>query len=174
MASVARTSKSIDWLKLTTTLKLNSSTVASIQAFRKRNDEARRVLNELKEQKTDIDFSYYRSVLKNAAIADQAERVFKDFKPVSYDVKIQLAAIEKFEAKAVERAKDTVIKINAEVRDLEATLQNIEEARPVEQLTIEDVLIARPEVNEALDKRLAAGKWTIPGYEEKFGHLSLF
>jgi len=174
MATPARAVKAIDWSKLTTALKLNSNTVASIQAFRKRNEEARRVLDDFKEQKTDIDFAHYRSVLKNTAIVDQAEKAFKDFKPVTYDVKAQLSAIDKFEAKAVERAQQTASKVDAELHDLQAALTNIEQARPVEDLTIDDVLVARPDINETLDKRFAEGKWTIPGYQEKFGHLSFF
>jgi F-type H+-transporting ATPase subunit d len=52
-------------------------------------------------QPTTVDFAHYRSVLKNKAIVDQAEKLLKDFKPVSYDSSAHVKAIETFEAKAV-------------------------------------------------------------------------
>lgn len=40
-------------------------------------------------------------MLKNQAIIDEAEKLLKDFKPVTYDVNAHVKAIETFEAKAV-------------------------------------------------------------------------
>lgn len=48
-----------------------------------------------------MDVSHYRSILKNKAIVDEAEKILKDFKAVSYDVNAHVKAIEVFEAKAV-------------------------------------------------------------------------
>lgn len=72
-----------------------------MQAFRKRHSEAQRVSNSLAGQPTTIDFSQYRAVLKNQAIVDDAEKILKEFKPVTYDVNNHIKAIETFEAKAV-------------------------------------------------------------------------
>jgi F-type H+-transporting ATPase subunit d len=58
-------------------------------------------LQALKEQKVDVDFSHYKSVLKNQSVVSQAEKILKDFKPVTYDVSAHLKAIDAFEAKAV-------------------------------------------------------------------------
>ena len=52
-------------------------------------------------QPTTVDLAHYRSVLKNKAIVDEAEKLLKDFKPVTYDVNTHIKAIETFEAKAV-------------------------------------------------------------------------
>lgn len=153
MASLRAAAKQIDWTKLSNTLP--SETVAALQAFRKRNDEAKRLLNELKEQSTTVDFAYYRNVLKNQAIVDQAEKAVQGFKPVAYNLDAQLKAIDQFEAKAVsflyyrlstctnitlfiqvEKASSTVQKIDAELKDLQATLGHIEGSRPIEQLTV--------------------------------------
>ncbi|CAO3668936.1 unnamed protein product [Rhizopus microsporus] len=67
---------------------LPQETVASLQAFRKRNDEVKRVLAELKEQTTTVDFAHYRKVLKNQNIVDQAEKAVTNFKPVSYNLDV--------------------------------------------------------------------------------------
>ena len=76
-------------------------TIASLQAFRKRHADAQRIHAQLNTQATTVDLSHYRSVLKNKAIVDEAEKILKDFKPVTYDVTAHVKAIETFEAKAV-------------------------------------------------------------------------
>ena len=48
-----------------------------------------------------MDIPHYRSVLKNKAIVDEADKIMKDFKPITYDVSSHLKAIETFKAKAV-------------------------------------------------------------------------
>lgn len=69
----------------------------------------------------------------------------------------------------VEQAKATEAKIEAELKDLKATLKNIEDARPFDQLTTDDVLAARPEIGKTVEEMVKKGKWTVPGYYEKFG-----
>lgn len=78
-----------------------SETVASLQAFRKRHADAQQAHGQLSAQPTSVDFSHYRSVLKNKAIVDEAEKILKEFKPVTYDVNAHVKVIETFEAKAV-------------------------------------------------------------------------
>ena len=69
--------------------------------LRKRHGDAQRAASTLGSQPTSVDFAHYRSVLKNKAIVDEAEKLLKDFKPVTYDVGAHVKAIETFEAKAV-------------------------------------------------------------------------
>lgn len=84
-----------------TLISLNAETIAALQAFRKRHTDAARLQTQYTSQPTTVDFSHYRSVLKNKAIVDEAEKLLKDFKPVTYDVSTHIKAIETFEAKAV-------------------------------------------------------------------------
>ena len=76
-------------------------TVAALQAFRKRHADAQRIHGQLSSQPTAVDFTHYRSILKNQNIVNKAEKLLKDFKPVTYDVNAHVKAIEAFEAKAV-------------------------------------------------------------------------
>jgi F-type H+-transporting ATPase subunit d len=76
-------------------------TIAALQAFRKRQADAQRIHSQLSSQPTTVDIAHYRSILKNKGIVDEAEKLLKDFKPVSYDVAAHVKAIEVFEAKAV-------------------------------------------------------------------------
>ena len=63
--------------------------------------DAQRIQAQLAAQPATVDLEHYRSVLKNKAVVDEAEKLLKDFKPVTYDVGAQVKAIEAFEAKAV-------------------------------------------------------------------------
>jgi F-type H+-transporting ATPase subunit d len=87
---------------------LPKETVVSLHAFRKRNDEARRVLAELKQQRTDVDFDHYRKALKNQSIIDDAQKALNGFKPATYNLDAQLQAINQFEAKAVSSIMSTL------------------------------------------------------------------
>ena len=90
----------------------------------------------LSEQPSSVDFSHYRSILKNQAIVDEIENHFKQFKPATYDVSREIKAIEAFEHQAIKNAEETKGRVDMELQDLEKTLKNIEEARPFEDLTV--------------------------------------
>ncbi|EON99017.1 putative atp synthase d mitochondrial protein [Phaeoacremonium minimum UCRPA7] len=163
----------LDWAKVTTSLGLRGQTVASLQAFKKRNDDARRKFQQLSEEPTTVDFAHYRSVLKNQAIVDEIEKRFNAFKPASYDLDRQLKAISAFEVEAVKNAEATKSKVDLELKDLEKTLKNIEDARPFEELTVDEVAAAEPSIDEKTSKLVSKGRWSVPGYKEKFGDLSV-
>jgi hypothetical protein len=136
-----------------------TETVAALQAFRKRHADAQRIHGQLSSQPTAVDFTYYRSILKNQNIVNEAEKLLKDFKPVTYDVNAHVKTIEAFEEKAVclvllilerctlftfisnpilqvEKAQETAAQIDLELKELQSTLANIEDARPFEDLTV--------------------------------------
>jgi F-type H+-transporting ATPase subunit d len=115
---------------------LRGQTATSLQTFKKRNDDARRKVQVLSETPQTINFEHYRDVLKNQAIIDEIEQHFKTFKPATYDANRQLKAIEAFEAHAVKGAEETKGKVEMELKNLEKTLENIETARPFEDLTV--------------------------------------
>ncbi|ORX93264.1 putative ATP7-F1F0-ATPase complex, FO D subunit [Basidiobolus meristosporus CBS 931.73] len=162
----------IDWSKLAS-LGLKKDTAASLTSFRKRYDELKRNVDALKEQKTDIDFAHYRTLLKNKKVVDQAEKAFSTFKPVKYNLDAQLKVISAFEEKAVQKAQFTAKQLDLEVADLKETIKNIEQARPIEDLTVDDVIKAKPEIPAVVEDMIKKGNWTVPGYNEKFGNLSV-
>lgn len=83
-----------------------------------------------------MDFGHYRTALNNTAVVDEIEGHFRAFKPATYDVGRQIKAIEAFEAQAVKGAEETKGRVDAELRELNKTLENIETARPFEDLTV--------------------------------------
>lgn len=90
----------------------------------------------LSEQAQTVDFAHYRNTLKNQAVIDDIEAQFKNFKPATYDVSRQVKAIDAFEAQAVQNAEQTKGKVETELVELKKTLENIETARPFEDLTV--------------------------------------
>jgi len=164
---------SVNFTRIYTSLGLGKETIAALQAFRKRHGEALRAQGTYANQPTTVDFEHYRSVLKNKAIVDEAEKLLKEFKPVTYDVSEHLKAIDAFEAKAVAKAKETEEKIDVELKELQATLANIEEARPFQDLSVKDIGEAHPRILETVETMMKKGKWSVPGYKEKFGDLNV-
>jgi ATP synthase D chain, mitochondrial (ATP5H) len=126
----------IDWPKLASALSLTPATTSALTAFRKRNVDAHNKLNQLKASKTEVDFSYYRGLLKNTKVINEIEKAARSFKPVTYDVTGVLKGIESFEGEAVKSAQETKKKISEQLKDLEETVKNIEQARHPEELSV--------------------------------------
>lgn len=168
MATKQVTTK-LDWGKIVSTLGLTGSTSGSLLSFRRRNEDAKLKVNTLESQPVDVDFSYYKSALKNQNILNEVESAFKSFKPTTYDTSKQIKTIEAFEAKALENAESTQSKVSEELGSLKETLSNIKGARAFEDLVVEDILKAAPEVDEKVEEFIKKGRWDVPGYSEKFG-----
>jgi hypothetical protein len=73
----------------------------------------------------------------------------------------------------VKSAEETKSVVDQELKDLDKTLKNIEEARPFDQLTVEEVATAQPEIDARTEQLVSKGRWAVPGYKEKFGDLSV-
>jgi hypothetical protein len=144
----------IDWPKLATALALTPATTSALTAFRKRNVDAHNKLNQLKASKTEVDFAYYRGLLKNTKVIDEIEKAARSFKPVTYDVTGVMKGIETFEGEAVKSAQETEKKIGEQLKDLEETVKNIEQARNPDELSVFSFLF------------VADGSWMI--YTRRF------
>ena len=168
-----RAGAKLDWSKIGTQLGLRGQTAISLAAFKKRNDDARRRVQQLSDLPTDVDFSHYRSTLKNQAIVDEIEKHYKAFKPKTYDVNKQIRQIEGFEAIALKNAEDTKSKVEVELRSLEKALGDIEGARGFEDTTVDEVVSAAPEIDEYVERMVKKGKWMPPGYEVRTRDLRL-
>ncbi|KAF8342149.1 ATP synthase d subunit [Cantharellus anzutake] len=173
MAATRSAAAAVDFARIYSSLGLGKETIASLQAFRKRHAEAQRVVDSLKGQPTTVDIAKYRSTLRNQEIVAEAEKLLKEFRPVTYDVNTHVKAIETFEAKALAEAQSAAAKVDEELAKLQATLENIQQARPFQDLTVDDVSEARPQIRKTVETMLKKGKWTVPGYTEKFGDLSM-
>ncbi|EDO15817.1 hypothetical protein Kpol_1057p5 [Vanderwaltozyma polyspora DSM 70294] len=173
MSLAKAASGKLDWAKVISSLKLTGKTATQLSSFKKRNDEARRKLFELESQSTVVDFEHYRGTLKNTAIVDKIETFYKSYKPVTIDASKQLSTIQAFETEAIANAKETEQLVARELADLQATLKNIESARPFDELTVDEVAASRPDIDAKVNEMVKKGKWEVPGYKEKFGDLNV-
>ncbi|GJJ07392.1 hypothetical protein Clacol_001594 [Clathrus columnatus] len=138
-----------------------------------RNSDAHVQNATLKSQPTTVDFAHYRSILRNQALVNEAEKLFTSTKPTTYDVDSVVKAIDAFQVKAVAKAEETTVRINEELKELQETLNNIQDARSFDDLTVEDIGDAHPHLRQTVETMMKKGKWTVPGYKEKFGDLAL-
>lgn len=168
--SVAKSAAKIEWAKIIPQLGLTGQTATELTAFKKRNDEAKKVLYTYKQQPTEVDFNAY-SKLKNSEIVNTIKADVASFKASTVDLSKQLKVISAFEVKAIENAKETESLVLAELSQLEKTLADIESARAFDQLTVDDVVKARPDVEDKVTYMVSNGKFEVPGYKEKFGDL---
>lgn len=58
--------------------------------------------------------------------------------------------------------------------DLKEMLTNIETARPLEHLNVDDVAKILPEIDQRTAELAHRGQWIVPGYYEKFGEVFYF
>lgn len=121
-------------------------------------------MQQLNEQPQEIDFAHYRAILKNTKVIDEIEQYYKTFSPKTYDVSKQIKAIEAFEQIAIKNAEETKSKVGVELRSLEKALSDIENARPLEETTVDDLAYADPRIDEETAKLAKEGRWMPPGY----------
>lgn len=155
---------------------------------------------QLEAQSVDVDFASYRSTLKNQSIVDEIEKAVRGYQVKKVDVSRQIKAIESFEATAIKSAEETKGQVEKELKDLEATLQNIQGARPFEDLTVvcdgktmvhatvacttnrqgiadersqDEVMAAQPEIEKRVEKMVSNHRWMPPGYKVRLRGRSI-
>ena len=81
----------------------NTSTLASLAAFRQKHADLQKTLAELKQQKTTIAWENYQSTLgsKHSTLLSNAKATIANFKPQKLDLKSQIAIIDKHHVAAV-------------------------------------------------------------------------
>ena len=76
----------------------------------------------------------------------------------------QLRSIEAFEQVAMKNAEATKGKVEVELRSLEKALGDIEGARGWDEVTVDEVAKAAPEIDEYTERMVKKGRWMPPGY----------
>lgn len=83
----------------------------------------------------------------------------------------QIKSIEAFEQVAMKNAEATKGKVEMELRSLEKALGDIEGARGWDEVTVDEVAKAAPEIDEYTDRMVKKGRWMPPGYLVSTPHL---
>lgn len=105
---------------------------------------------------------------------DEIEQYFKTFKPKTYDVEKQVRSIEAFEQVAIKNAEETKGKVEIELKSLEKALGDIEGARGWDEMTVDEVVKAAPEIDEYTERLVKKGRWMPPGYLVSGGESVMF
>ena len=69
------------------------------------------------------------------------------------------------QVQAVRSAEETSRLVESELKDLAATLKNIETARPFEECTTDDVQKAEPEIERKVEHMVKNHRWMPAGYK---------
>lgn len=171
MSSASAAVRKIDWVSVGS--KLKPETAAGISAFRSRHAALQKQVADLKEQLKPISFENYENILKNISVVSSAKQAISTFKAASYPLEEQLKSIEASRVKAVAAAKKTETSISGDLKEMKELLKHIETARPIDQLTVEDVAKAYPSLDATVEKMAKRGQWSVPGYYEKFGEFKI-
>ena len=70
-------------------------------------------------------------------------------------------------------ALETQAKIESEMVELKEFLNNIETARPFEQISVDDLEKASPDSDKVIATMVKRGQFRIPGYFEQFGEFKI-
>ena len=160
----------INWGGLSS--KLRPDTLASVSSFKRQYEELSKKLLELQEQSTTIDWSAYSSI-SGTRVFSEAQKSFNSFSPAKVDLDKTLKSIAVEEEVALKAAKETSAAVAKELKDLKQLLVDIESARPIDQLTVDDVAKSIPDLDAKVEKMVKRGQWTPPGYYEKFGEFKI-
>lgn len=69
------------------------------------------------------------------------------------------------QAQAVKAAEETAKAVETELKDLAATLKNIESARPFEECTVDDITSAEPSIERKVEHHVKNHRWMPAGYK---------
>ena len=68
----------------------------------------------------------------------------------------------------MKNAEETKEGVDRELAALNMTLENIEQARPFEELTVDEVAKAKPEIDARTAEMVSKGRWMPAGYKVSF------
>jgi F-type H+-transporting ATPase subunit d len=160
----------INWGGLST--KLRPETLAAVSSFKRDYEALSKKLLELQESSTTIDWNQYSSISKTKVFSE-AKKSFDSFNPKKLDLESTLKSIGVEETAAVKSAKETSAAVEKELKELKQLMVDIESARPIEQLTVDDVSKAIPDLDAKVEKMVKRGQWNPPKYYETFGEFKI-
>ena len=151
-------------------MQLSKETLQKVALFKGKHLQLKKELQELKEFKK-LNTSAYS--LQNTELLKKAQFQLDGFKPLKLDLEPTLKSIESAKKQHLKLANETLAKIQKEQQELKELLVNIENAKSIDQLTVDDIALAYPELDKTVEKMTKRGQWRVPGYYEKFGEFSI-
>jgi F-type H+-transporting ATPase subunit d len=145
--------------------KMRSETLKKIAQFKQKQTA-------LLKMKQDLLVTLPSYNLQNKQVLKNAQEALERFTPTKLDISQELNTLSKLRVQAVQDAQKTQEMLAKEMTELQLLLKDIEEARPIDQLTVDDIAKAS-DLDEKVEKMAKRGQWKVPGYYEKFGEFSV-
>ncbi len=144
---------------------MRSETLKKIAQFKQKQTA-------LLKMKQDLLVTLPSYNLQNKQVLKNAQEALERFTPTKLDISQELNTLSKLRVQAVQDAQKTQEMLAKEMTELQLLLKDIEEARPIDQLTVDDIAKAS-DLDEKVEKMAKRGQWKVPGYYEKFGEFSV-
>eukprot|EP01135_Chromosphaera_perkinsii_P005583 Nk52_evm2s354 gene=Nk52_evmTU2s354 len=138
--------------------KLPEAARPELAVLRAKYTDLQSKLETLPDKKPEINWAYFKSVISAPGIVERYQKEFDSLNVPKPENKA-LANIEKNEAefkKQGEQARENTMKM---IADLEAKLNAIHAERPLDELTVDEVLAANPAWKKEAEEKLKDNRW---------------
>lgn len=141
----------------------------SVMDVRSRHEELRRLIQEARSTRLTPSFDRYRQSLPSSlhGLVSQYESKCSTIVPLDQvtsqsmikKLTNQLAAWEQEKQSKLSASRQFIADLRDQIAGLEARLGRLQAAKPVDQLTVDDVYEMRPELREQFHRALKADCW---------------
>lgn len=154
-------SNTLNWTKVL--LKCSPNVRKTILETRAHHEDLRRQISEIKQSMPKLDFGVYRQTLPKemAKIVDESENQFKSYKPPKIDVNSSIKELEQERDLKIKMSQEFIINLESRVDQLKSQLHKLENAKPVDEITVEDVYEMHPELREQVHEAIKNDHWAV-------------
>ena len=154
-------SNTLNWTKILSKCSPNvRKTLLETRAY---HEDLRRQISEIKQGMPKVDFGVYRQTLPKlmSKIVDEAESQFKAYKPPKIDVKSSINELEQERDLKIRLSQEFIINLESKVDKFKSQLNKLENSKPVDELTVEDVYEMHPEFREQVYEAIRNDHWAV-------------
>ena len=154
-------SNTLNWTKVLS--KCSPNVRKTILETRAHHEDLRRQISEIKQSMPKLDFGVYRQTLPKgmAKIVDDAESQLKAYKPPKIDVNSSIKELEQERDLKIQMSQEFIINLESRVDKLKSQLNKLENSKPVDEITVEDVYEIHPELREQIHDAIRNDHWAV-------------
>lgn len=164
-ASTSAKQVALNWTKILS--KCSPTVRKTILETRSHHEDLRRQIQEQKQSIPKLDFGLYRQSLPKELwkIVDEAENQFKAYKIPKIDVNSSIKELEAERELKTKLSQEFIINLECKVEKLKEQLKKLENSKPVDEITVEDVYEMHPELREQVHEAIRNDHWAVGGDE---------
>ncbi|PJF16573.1 hypothetical protein PSACC_03574 [Paramicrosporidium saccamoebae] len=165
-SGIGKVAGSVDWTRVLS--RCNPQVRKGVMDLRAHHEDLRRQIADAKSSVPKLDFDYYKSKLPSkeyGTMLSEMEGKVKGFQPTKTDYSDKLKVLENEKQTQLQEASAFLNKLEGDVQALKAQLDKLRSAKPVEQMTVDDVYELNPEYKEKIYTAIKNDNWATE--EEK-------